>query len=495
MTAQRRRREPCDVVFTGARVIDPETGLDAVRDVGITGGTITEVGPGPITAARTVDATGLVLAPGFIDLHSHAQSRAGLLMQALDGVTTALDLEMGSASVAGTLARASAAGRPINFGFSASWLLTRMRLFDDVPAGEPFRTFTEYQDRPNWSLPAADRDVDRVLDAVEAEVAAGGIGIGVLVGYAPRTGAGEYRALAARAAHLGVPTFTHARFASVQEPDSSLDGAMEVIDAAAGTGAHMHLCHINSTSNRMIDEIAVAVAKAQREGHRVTTEVYPYASAMTVVGAAFLDPGKLGRLGITPDSLYYIATGEWIRDERRLTELRATDPGGLVIVRWADEQVEADRSVLLRSVLLPDTAIASDSVPALLPGGSMTDEWPPPEQAMTHPRSTGCYARTMGWLVRELGVLSLPEAIRRCTLLPAQFLEAAVPAMRAKGRVQPGTDADIVVFDPDTIAERGDYRTLATSTGVQYLMVGGRFVVDQGRVDPHADAGRAIRSE
>jgi Amidohydrolase family len=486
---------PCDLVLTGARVIDPETGLDDVRNVGVTGTHIAVVSADPVPARRTVDVAGLVLAPGFIDLHSHAQTRTGLLLQALDGVTTALELEMGAASVSAALTAAEREGRPINYGYSASWLLSRMVLLDGAEVDEPFAMFVGNQARPNWQEPADLKDVGRVLDALEAEVAAGGIGIGVLIGYAPRTGRSEYFALAGLASRLGVPTFTHTRFISTVEPATSLEGALEVIAAAAGTGAHMHMCHLNSTSNRMIDDIADAVVRAQGQGLRVTTEAYPYGSGATVIGADFLAPEKLHRMGITPDSLCYLPTGEWVRDAHRLEEIRATDPGGPVIMRWADERDEADRAVLLRSLLLPDSVIASDAGPSTLPGGRLVDdEWPVPEAALNHPRSAGCYARTFGWLVRELGVLSLPEAVRRCTLLPAQFLEDAVPAMRAKGRIQAGADADIVVFDPQTFAERGDYEVVAPSVGVRHLLVGGNVVVDDGQLQIGSSAGRPVRS-
>ena len=284
-----------ELVLAGARVIDPETGLDEVRDVGISGGQIAAVSASRLAGDAVVDVSERVLAPGFIDMHSHAQTVTGLRLQALDGVTTALELEAGALPVGTAYAEATAEGRPINFGYSAGWALARMRLLDDAALGTSFNMFSKHQGAPNWRRPADARDVARVLDLLEEQIHDGALGIGVLVGYAPDSGRDEYFAVASRAARLGVPTFTHTRFISTEEPGTSLEGALEVIAAAAGTGAHMHMCHINSTSNRMIDDIADAVDRARGYGLQVTTEAYPYGSASTVIGAAFLASAALLR--------------------------------------------------------------------------------------------------------------------------------------------------------------------------------------------------------
>ena len=487
----------CDLVLAGARVIDPETGLDAVRAVGVTGGTITAVAETPPPAHTTWDVSGLVLAPGFVDLHSHAQSVTGLRLQALDGVTTALELEGGALPVAVAYARAEAEGRPVNYGYSASWTDARMHVLDGVPleSGGGLDMFSTHQHLPRWRGPASAGEVARILGLLEEAVGDGAVGIGVLVGYAPDSGRAEYFRLAALAARLGVPTFTHTRYISTEEPGTSLEGALEVIAAAAGTGAHMHMCHVNSTSNRMIDEVAAAVDTARGAGVRVSTEAYPYGAGSTVIGASFLAPEALGRMGLTPSSITYLGTGERVADARRLAELRAGDPGGLAVVHMLDEDDPADLAVLERSFLLPDTAIATDAMPLVAPGGDPApDAWPPPAGAFTHPRSAGSYARTLRWLVRERGLLSLTEALRRSSLLPAQLLEAAVPAMRRKGRVQVGADADLVVFDPATVTDRATYASVAPSSGFRHVLVGGTPVVRDGAIVLDALPGRPVRS-
>lgn len=489
----------CDLVLTGARVIDPESGLDAVRAVGITDGTIVSVGGTAPPAQKTWDVTGAVLAPGFIDLHSHAQTLTGLRLQALDGVTTALELEGGVLPIAGSYAAAEAEGRPVNFGFSADWAGARMQVLDGVELHPDSRgglaAFSAHQRGPRWRGPADDQEVARILGLLEEAVGEGALGVGVLVGYAPDSGRAEYFRLAALAQRLGVPTFTHTRFISSKEPNTSLEGTLEVIAAAAGTGAHMHMCHVNSTSNRMIDEVADAVTAARGHGVRVTTEAYPYGAGSTVIGAPFLAPDLLHRMGITPRSLTYLPTGERVADAVRLRELRANDPGGLVIVHFLDERQPAELAILERSFQLPDTAIATDAMAPIEAGGEIAaDHWPLRPGLIAHPRTAGSYARTLRWLVRERGLLTLTEALRRSSLLPAQILSAAVPAMRRKGRVQVGADADLVVFDPATVSDHATYTELAPSTGFRHVLVGGTPVVREGEIVPGALPGRAVRS-
>ena len=117
------------------------------------------------------------------------------------------------------------------------------------------------------------------------------------------------------------------------------------------------------------------------------------------------------------------------------------------------------------------------------------------ETGNSHPRSAGTYSRILGVYVRERHVLSLDEAIRKMTLMPAQRLEARVPTMKKKGRLQVGADADINVFDPETIRDRSTYaKGKAASEGVRYLLVNGTFVVRDGKLVDGVAPGKAIRA-
>jgi cytosine/adenosine deaminase-related metal-dependent hydrolase len=491
-----------DVVLRGGRVIDPESGLDAVQDVGITQGRVTQIGPGLPPARAEFDVAGLVVTAGFIDLHSHVTDIAGLRLQAMDGVTTALELEAGVTPVDAAYARAAAQGRPVNYGFATSWALARMEAVAGVPMDGRLDTFLANIASPAWQRRAEPAEVTAILARLSADLAGGALGIGVLAGYAPAAGPSEYLQVAALAAEAGVPTFTHARDLVELVPHTLIDGAEEIVRAAGETGAQMHYCHINSTSQRHIDRVLGLVGRAQAAGSRISTEAYPYGSGMTGIGAAFLAPERLGERGLTPSSLTYAPTGERVASEGRLRELRRTDPGGLVIIQLLDEDDPDDRQLLMRSLTFPGAIVASDAMPLTWTGPAPDPlAWPLAGTAITHPRTAGTFSRALRLLTRgpaagEPAPLSLAEALAKCSLHPAQLLQNRVPGLRGKGRLQAGRDADIVVFDPATISDQSTYRdSTRPSTGIRHVLVNGAFVVRDTSIVAGALPGRPVRAD
>lgn len=485
-----------DLVFRAARTIDPETGLDEICDVAVNGGVITAVVPSnqlQVAARREVPSVGRVLAPGFIDLHSHCRDLPSLWLRACDGVTTALELEAGELDVPKAYRAAAADGSPVHYGFSASWALARMAVCGlDLTAEAD--AFSAYIDATAWHRPLAAADRSRLIDLVGADVGEGAIGIGVLLGYCEEASAQEYVEVSALAADHGQPTFTHVR--ELPRPDAGLMGAQEVVAAALATGAHMHLCHVNSTSTRAVDQVHSLLQRAREGGLRVTTEAYPYGAGATSIGAAFLAPDYLPLLGLQPTDIRYLPTGERPTTSNRLEQLRRDDPGGMAVIDFLRESGD-DLGFLTRALLADDTAVASDAMPLVAPaGGSLGPaQWPIPSGVLTHPRTAGTFSRVLRWYVRELGVLSLPEAIRRCTLVPAEILRDAVPGMAAKGRIQVGADADLVLFDPETVTDAATYDDPALpSRGITQVVVGGEFVVRDGVLDTTVRPGRPIRS-
>jgi cytosine/adenosine deaminase-related metal-dependent hydrolase len=479
-------------------VIDPESGLDAVRDVAVANGRIAAVGTG-LTAQDTrgdVNVGGQVVTAGFIDLHSHVSDLGGLRLQALDGVTTALELEAGVSPVAQAYRHAAEQGRPINYGFAASWALARMEAVGGLPPDASLGAFMARISDPVWQRPGEPAQVSALLARLAADLAEGALGIGVLLGYAPAASPAEYQRVAGLAAEAGMPTFTHARDLIEMVPDTLADGAEEIVRAAAETGAHMHYCHVNSTSQRHIDRVLALVARAQAAGSRVTTEAYPYGSGMTGIGAAFLAPERLGERSLSPSSLTYAPTGERVASAARLRELRQADPGGLVIIDLLREDDPADQALLMRSLTFPGAVVASDAMPLTWtapPANPLA--WPLPPTAITHPRTAGTFSRALRLLTRQ-GPLSLAQALAKCSLEPARLLQDRVPALRQKGRIQAGADADVIVFDPAAITDRASYRhSTLPSAGIRHVLVNGAFVVRDGGIVADARPGRPVRAE
>jgi hypothetical protein len=487
--------QSCDLLIRGGRVIDPESKLDAVRDIAVTGSTITAIGERlQVESTDSIDASGLVVTAGFIDLHSHSDTIAGLRLQATDGVTTALELEAGVVPVGRAYRLAEIEGRPINFGFSASWAQARMAVLAGHEPDGSLNGFLLNIADPLWQQRAGKLDMVRIREILETELADGALGIGVLAGYAPYIDPDEYLSVARLAAQLGVPAFTHIRDLREFSKTAVVDGAEELVDAARRTGAQMHFCHIHASCRRHVGRVLDLVRAARSEGARVTTEAYPYGQGMTGIGAAFLEPAELPQRGLRADSLWYVPTRERIRDDDRLRELRASNPAGLVLIENLVEDDPGDRGKLMDALAFEQGIIASDAMPLVWDGPAPDPfEWPVQASALTHPRTVGTFSRSIRILHCEAG-LALSDVLARCSLLPARLLEAAVPAMRRKGRVAIGRDADIVAFQPDEITDRATYTDcLALSDGIEHVLVGGVPVVSHGELLEDALPGRAVR--
>jgi cytosine/adenosine deaminase-related metal-dependent hydrolase len=484
-------------ILRGGRVVDPAAGTETVADVVIRHGSVAHISATPVldADATVVDVSGLVVGPGFVDLHSHVHSIAGQRVQAFDGVTTNLDLEAGLMPIERAYADAAAAGRVLNYGFSASWADARGQVLAGVTPNARFDSSTGLLGNLDWQRTSTSAELVAWLDLLERELADGALGIGVLMGYAPRSDPAEYLAVARLAAAAGAPTFTHVREIVEADPTTPVDGSSEVTIAAAETGAAMHHCHVNSTSRRHVDRVLQTLEDARSAGSRVTVEAYPYGMGSTSVGAFFLAPERLPVWGLTPSSIVMVGTGERIADARRLEEVRATDPGATCVVEFLDERDEADRELLRRALAFPDAIVASDAMPLEWPDHRHdTREWPLPPGASTHPRTAGTFARSLRLMVLDHGIWSWAEAFRRCSYLPARVLDEVAPSMRTKGLLSPGADADLVVLDPASLTDHATVTDpVRPSGGVRHLLVGGTFVIRDGVLDADAYPGRAVR--
>ncbi len=487
------------VVITGGRVVDPASGLDGVCDVALQDGRIAALGAGLGSAERVIDATGLVVAPGFIDLHAHGQSIPADRMQAFDGVTTTLDLEAGVMPVGSWYRRQAAQGRVLNYGASTNWAFARIGAMTGFNEESSLESFGRAMRDRRWiENIATDAEIGGILDSLGRGLKEGGIGIGILNAYAPGAGVQELTAVCQLAAAHDVPTFTHIAYMSRIDPESAAEAYIRLIGYAGATGAHMHICHFNSSSKTDVERCAKLVAKALEQGLPITLEAYPYGTGSTVLAAAFFsDPEFVARNGTGYDSVQRVTDGRRFRDRAELLAAQAEEPSTMVLWHILDTESNAHhRDLLDMSVLFPGGAIASDAMPWSLPDGSTYtgDAWPLPDDATSHPRSAGCFTRFISHWVRERQALSLLEGVRKCALIPAEILQASTPAMRNKGRLEVGADADVVVFDFDTLVDRSEFTAMnRPAEGVRHLLVSGHPVITDGIMDVAARPGQPVR--
>jgi N-acyl-D-aspartate/D-glutamate deacylase len=452
-----------DVVLEGGRVLDPETGMDAVRNVGIRDGKIARIATEALHGRRMIQAGGLVVAPGFIDLHQHGQEPASQRVKALDGVTTALELEIGAPDVAQFL-QAKEGHSLIHYGTSASHVAARSLAFDAPLPPEAILP----KSGPATDQAATPEQIEKMRARLRAELDAGGLAVGMGIQYTPGATRLEVIDMFRLAAERRLPVYTHVRSGGRLEPGSSIESIGEVIGAAAVSGASLHIVHINSSCLRDAPECLAMIGGARARGLDVTTEAYPYIAGMTAINSALFNPGWREKMGISYGDLLLPDSGERLTQER-FDALHNSSTNRLVVI-FSNTQDAVDE--VIRDPLV---MIASDG-------------------AAGHPRNAGTYARVLAQYVREKGAITLMDALRKMSLMPAQMLERSTSAAHQKGRLQEGADADIVVFDARTVGDRSTYeKPMEPSVGVRYLVVAGTLVVDAGKIVPQVFPGRALR--
>ena len=444
---------PYDLVIANGRVVDPESGLDGVRHIGVRNAKIESISETPLTGVRVIDASRHVVSPGFIDLHEHGQQEESYRLMVRDGVTSAFELEVGTGDVAAWYA-ARAPGQIVNYGVSIGHIPARMKVLGDpgkglLPAG----------------IGGSGAATEAHLAAMEAilreGLAQGAVAAGFGSAYTPGAPISEIERMFRVAAEGGASAHIHMR--------GGIKGLEETVAAARTARAALHIVHVNSSAGDELGAFLAAIKAARDAGQDVTTEAYPYGAGMTEIQSALFDDWEEW-----PDERFglhqLVSSGERLARE---SFAKARTVGGTVIIHGrSEEQTRA-------AIVSPLSMIASDG---FIEGGR------------GHPRTSGTYAKVLGKYVREEKSVSLMDALRRMTLEPARRLERRTPAMTNKGRLKVGADADLTIFNADSVIDRSTYEdaTIA-SAGIPYVIVGGQVVVENGDVTA-ARPGRAIRA-
>jgi len=467
-----QRSHPLDVVIVGGRVIDPETKLDAVRTVGIKDGRIVSVGAAIPAARDTIDAKGLVVAPGFIDLHSHGQDSTNYQYLARDGVTTALELEVGTYPIPPWYAEREGKSL-INYGASASHIGARRAMLDHDSTAEGADVLAETGAFVN--SPIEHGRLGELQQRLDAALNDGALGVGMGINYTPAATRDEIMQMFVVAERHHRPVFVHVRWPGLLENTGGMAAVQEVIADAAATGASLHVVHVTSMGLGATPGLLRLIDGARARGLDVTTEAYPYSAGATMLQSAVFNPGFREAFGIDYKDILWLGTGERLTAE---SFDRYRKQGGLVVIFSIPD------SVVDQAYRDPNVMVASD-------GGFRVQNG----ALVGHPRSAGTHARILGQFVRERRVLSLMDGVRKMTLLPARRLEKVDPQMKRKGRVQAGADADLVVFDPARVIDRATFeQPTQYSEGIIDVLVNGTFVVRASSLVQGVAPGRAIRA-
>ena len=443
-----------DRVILGGRVMDPASGLDAVRNIGLLNGRIAVITTNAIRGRDTVDARNLVVAPGFTDVHAHGQTPETYRFQSLDGVTTSLELELGTSDVDAWY-RERSAGERINYGVSIGHIKVRMSVMND----------------PGTFLPVSDgayrvaspAEIGEIAKRIELGLSQGAVSIGAGFPYTPAATREELLTVFRVAAMSKTPMHVHIR--------PGVTGLKEALSLVDETKASLQVVHINSAGLAETPTMLAMIRDARARGRDVTTEAYPYDAGMTEIKSATIQDVYKSAPNERFAELEWPPTGERLNRE---SFERYSQIGGPIVVHTNTEPM------VVAAISSPLTMIASDAY------------W---QGSTGHPRTTGTFSRVLGHYVREGHALSLMDAIRKMTLMPAQRLEARVPAMKQKGRLRVGADADITIFDAARVIDRSTYREPSLSpVGIQHVIVNGVSVVANGQAVDGVAPGKAVRA-
>jgi hypothetical protein len=461
-----------DLVISNGRVMDPETLFDGVANVGIKNGRIAEISKTPLKGAKTIDATGKIVAPGFIDTHYHFQMPIGYSLGLRDGLTSAMDFEMGCAgSYMARWYKAREGVTQANYGCAVSHESARAMVIDGSNgaylADGPISALTT-RTKTGWSVtrPTLEQG-NKILEEIDKGLQAGAPGIGSTVGYM-REGVSsrEMYEVQKVGARYGRPTGAHTRY-TLGTDTTENNGAQELVANAVALGAPAIVLHFNNDGWRLAHQM---ITELQAQGHNIWGEVYPYAAGSTTINASFLEPKSwidgFGRR--YEDTMLDPVTGKYYTLETYKATV-ASDPTRPIVIFKQPKENEA------KWLTLKGVTMASDAVVAT-PYDAPWD-YPLEKLGGTHPRTAGARGATIR-LGRDNNI-PMMQLMSILSYNAAKHLgDTGLKMMQERGRIQKGMVADIVVFDPERFTDNSTYQKGAVpSTGMKAVIVNGQIVV------------------
>ena len=480
-----------DIAINNGRVMDPETGFDAIRNVGIKDGRIAIITKKSISAKEKIDATHLVVAPGFIDTHFHHTRPLGYKLALRDGVTTAMDLEAGTYGPRVDEWYKMHQGRSqVNYGTSSGHEFARSKvtqhLDDEVLLDAPFSVGSSRGVSTDWATKVlGEEDGNEMLKLLDEGLRQGAIGVASTVGYFPGATAREMYEVQRVGANYGRMTSVHLRY-TPGTATTEANGAQEILANAVALDAPAVINHFNNPGWELVQELLV---NFRAKGYNVWGEIYPYAAGSTTINAEFIAPSVwVEQLGHKyEDTMQDPITGEFFTLET-YKETLAKNPTKQIVLYKMDPEAIPDWC------RLPGTVLASDAM--MYPGGwDDAPTWDTPYEDLpnTHPRFSG----TRGTCLRIAREHDIPlmSILASASFNAAKHLgETGLKSMQERGRIQQGMIADITILDPKTVRDNATYAkgTLPTS-GIPYVIVNGVIVVKDSVVLKDVTPGQPIR--
>ncbi len=454
--------EVCELALLNGRVIDPESDTDIVRNIGIKAGKIFYLGTEAVETKKTIDIAGLVVSPGFIDFLSYDQNGTGEYYKAADGVTT--NLSMHGASMVNFEKYFENTKNKLYLNQGGA--ISQIRLRYSVGLMDAYQKPSTVQ-------------IQSMCELAEKAYANGALGLNLSTEYLPGTTFEEELELAKVTKKWNALMTGHIRYSTMFDKKTNIDAIREVIELVRQTGVSFQIDHINSTGGTFSMAASLdLIKKANEEGLDITLDMYPYDSWATYLASARFDGDWQKRFQITYKDLQIANQPERLTEEKFKTIKKMKAPyNNPLTVAYAVPEKD-----IVTALLFPGMIIGSDTI--IEPDKN------------NHPRGAGCYARLFQKYVKETKLLTLTQAIAMCSYYPARRLEGVSSAMKNKGRIKEGADADLVIFDPEKIKEKATVESPGEySEGIEMVLVNGRIVKDNAGIVKGIFPGKPVKRD